>query len=91
MSQNGGTSQKPGTSARQVQHQGQQQGQQPKPQQSTQDATQTQPSRQPSSLIQNLALGASAITNCLSHDRSWPELGDILTRKFESLLHSLAH
>lgn len=35
----------------------------------------------PSPLLQNLNLGNAAINNCLNHDKNWPELGDILTRR----------
>lgn len=87
MSQHGVATQKPGTTSHQVSQPGQHQGQKESTQKSNKEVTQTPSGRQPSSLLQNLALGASAITNCLNHDHSWPELGDILTRKFGVVPH----
>lgn len=87
MSQSGTMAQKPGTNTRQVQQHGQQQSQQQGQPEGNQKvskgATDGQQIQQSSSLLQNLALGASAITNCLNHDHNWPELGDVLTRTFE--------
>lgn len=65
----------------QVQQQGQkQQGQQQVQQQGQKQQQADVVPAKSSPLVHNLAIAATAIENCLVHDRHWPELGDILTR-----------